>query len=331
MAGAGYETNKQPATTPAPPEADDTAHQRDRVVESRSPDTSGPAGLVPAGAVAVRPTPAQQASSPRLRSAHASHEGSAGRGGQAHRALATPLGGVMTHHPSQAQIFASEYTKDTAREMLDTIKATGKKAGRVSRIVLGVSMPHQIGFVLGLAPLHWAWDLRVCLESITLILGAVLIPVAVDYLILICIQVIAARGMARPVKRAAIYVMVFPIVVSGTVNVVAPAPIVMRVLFGVMVVLIPMAEGLRSFIRPDFAAMEAMESEVASQVAKPTRKLDPETAAERAHKARLTRESNRIARMTRGQRAAETRRRNAAAPVSPGEVPLEELNAGMAQ
>ncbi len=232
---------------------------------------------------------------------------------------------------SQAQIFASEYAKDTAREMLDTIKATGVKAGRVSRIVLGVSMPHQIGFVLGLAPLHWALDLRVCLESITLILGAVLIPVAVDYLILICIQVIAARGMARSVKRAAIFVMAFPILVSGTVNVVAPAPVVMRVLFGVMVVLIPMAEGLRSFIRPDFAAIDAMESEVASQVAKPARKLDPEVAAERARKARLTRESKRRASLSRGQRAAETRRRNAVAPVSPGEVPLAELNAGMAQ
>lgn len=230
----------------------------------------------------------------------------------------------MNHHPSQAQIFASEYAKDTAKEMLDTIKSTGKRAGWVSRIVLGVSMPHQIGFVLGLAPLHWAPDLRVCLESITLILGAVLIPVAVDYLILICIQVIAARGMARSVKKSAIWVMAFPILVSGTVNVVAPAPIVMRVLFGVMVVLIPMAEGLRSFIRPDFSAIEAMESEVASQVAKPARKLDPEIAAERARKARLTRESNRLARMSRGQRAAETRRRNATAPVSPGVGPVGE-------
>lgn len=232
---------------------------------------------------------------------------------------------------TQAQIFASEYTKDTAREMLDTIRSTGRRAGRVSRIVLGISMPHQIGFVLGLAPLHWAPDIRVILESITLILGAVLIPVAVDYLILICIQVIAARGMARSVKRAAIWMMVFPILVSGTVNVIAPAPTVMRVLFGVMVVLIPMAEGLRSFIRPDFAAIEKMESEVAQQVAKPARKLDPEVAAERARKARITRESNRLARMSRGQRAAYTRQRNALAPVSPGEVPLEELNAGMAE
>lgn len=189
---------------------------------------------------------------------------------------------------SQAQIFAAAYAKDTAKEMLDTIKATGVKAGRVSRIVLAVSMPHQIGFILGLAPLQWD-DPRHILESLTLILGSVLIPVAVDYLILICIQIIAARGMARSVKKAAIAIMTFPILVSGAVNVIAPAPTVMRALFGVMVVLIPMAEGLRSFIRPDFAAIEKMETDVAAQVQPRT---TVETAAEVVAEAeRVTREA----------------------------------------
>lgn len=222
---------------------------------------------------------------------------------------------------SQAQIFATEYAKNTAKEMLDTISGVGKKAGRVSRIVLAVSMPHQIAFILGLAPLRWD-SLTHILESITLILGAVLIPVAVDYLILICIQVIAARGMAKQVKKGAIYVMAFPILVSGAVNVIAPAPMVMRVLFGVMVVLIPMAEGLRSFIRPDFSAIEAMESEVASQVGKTSKPLDPEERERRAAKARATRERNQWERMTRGQKAAATRARNAAMPVSPGVGPV---------
>lgn len=61
---------------------------------------------------------------------------------------------------------------------------------------------------------------------------------------------------------------------------------------------------------------------------KPVRKLDPQTAAERAAKAKATRERNKLeaeavaeaerwANMTRGQRAAETRARKSAAPVSP--------------
>jgi len=222
----------------------------------------------------------------------------------------------MSNTTTQAQLFATEYAKNTAREMLDTITGVSKKAGRVSRIVLAVSMPHQIAFILGLAPLTFG-SLNEVLFSATLALGSVLIPIAVDYLILICIQVIAARGMARPVKKGAIYVMAFPILISGAVNVLAPAPWQMRVLFGVMVILIPLAEGLRAFIRPDFSIIEAMETEVAAQVARPSKKLAPEQAEERAAKARVTKEQNRWNKLTPGQKAAETRRKNAAAPVSP--------------
>lgn len=221
----------------------------------------------------------------------------------------------MTNHQTQAQIFAAEYAKDTAREMLDTISGVGKKAGRVSKIVLAVSMPHQIAFILGLAPLAFH-SLDEWLFSVTLILGSVLIPVAVDYLILICIQVIAARGMARSVKKGAISVMTFPIILSMGVNIIAPAPWLMRTLFGAMVVLIPLAEGLRAFIRPDFAAIEAMESEVASQVARPRRTMSPEAREQASAKRRATLERKRLASMTRGQRAAETRARRASAPVS---------------
>jgi hypothetical protein len=166
---------------------------------------------------------------------------------------------------TQAQLFATEYAKDTAREMLDTIKGTKTKAERVTRIALAVSMPHQIGFILGLAPLRWG-SLREILESATLILGSVLIPVAVDYLILICIQVLSARGAANSSKKLAFWGMLFPIGVSGTVNVLAPAPALIRVLFGVAVVLIPLAEGIRAMTRPDFGKIERMETEIAGQV-----------------------------------------------------------------
>lgn len=171
----------------------------------------------------------------------------------------------MAPHTTQAQIFATEYAKDTAREMLDTIKGTKTKANRVTRIALAISMPHQIGFILGLAPLKWG-TLREVLESATLILGACLIPVAVDYLILICIQVLSARGAADASKKLAFWGMLFPIGVSGTVNVLAPAPVLIRTLFGVAVILIPLAEGIRAMTRPDFAKIERMEMEIAGQV-----------------------------------------------------------------
>jgi hypothetical protein len=171
----------------------------------------------------------------------------------------------MEHATTQARIFAAEYAKDTASQMLKTIKQSAKRAGFITALMLTVSMPHQIAFILGLAPLNWS-NITVALESVTLILGAVGIPVAVDFLILICIQGLAARAMADGVKIITFVVMLFPIGVSGTVNFMAPAPLLIKQLFVVAVVLIPLAEGLRSIFRPDFSKIEKMETDVAGQV-----------------------------------------------------------------
>jgi hypothetical protein len=76
-----------------------------------------------------------------------------------------------------------------------------------------------------------------------------------------------------------------------------------------------MAEGLRAAIRPDFAAIEAMESEVASQIGRTSSPLSVEERERRAAKARDTRERNRLARMTPAQRGAETRAKRATVTV----------------
>ena len=171
----------------------------------------------------------------------------------------------MEQSTTQARLFAAEYAKDTASQMLETIKKSAKRAGWVTLIALTVSMPHQIGFILGLAPLSWT-NINTSLESVTLILGAVGIPVAVDLLILICIQGLAARAMADRVKRSTMVVMLFPIGVSGTVNFMAPAPLLIKLLFVVAVVLIPLAEGRRAAFRPDFSKVERMETEITGQI-----------------------------------------------------------------
>lgn len=177
----------------------------------------------------------------------------------------------MNPSNTQARIFARAYAKDTAREMLETIKANSRDAETVTKIALGVSMPHQIGYILGLAPLQWD-SLTHVLESITLILGAIGIPIAVDFLILICVRTLAARGASRLSKIVAFVAMLFPVGVSGTVNFLAPAPTLIRVLFAIAVVLIPISQGVRAMNRPDFRKVQAMETEVARQVATPSGK-----------------------------------------------------------
>lgn len=90
--------------------------------------------------------------------------------------------------------------------------------------------------------------------------------------------------------------------------------------FGVLVV--------AGFMLLESHATKADRTAIADPV---TRKLAPEVAAERARKARATREANRLASMTPAQKRAETRARKATNPVSPGRVPLDELSVEMAQ
>lgn len=187
------------------------------------------------------------------------------------RAVQTPAPAAPTTEGpavSQAKLFATEYARETAREMLDAIKTNARDAEKVTKISLGVSMPHQIGYILGLAPLAWT-SLTQILESSTLVLGAIGIPIAVDYLILICVRTLAARGASTPSKIVAFVAMLFPVGVSGTVNFLAPSPTLIRVLFAIAVVLIPISQGVRAMNRPDFRKVERMETQVADQVSLP--------------------------------------------------------------
>lgn len=194
----------------------------------------------------------------------------------------------MSNTQTQAAIFGDEYAKDAARESLDDIKKNAKDADKVTKIALGVSMPHQAAFILSLVPLHFpvsgdfkygaiAW-----LESFTMIFGAVAIPVAVDYLILICIRNLAQRAASRTAKLTAFWVMLAPIALSATVNMLAPSPMLVRCLFGAIVVLIPLSQAVRvTGARPDFRKVGAMELDVRAEVAAVTAKAAPSAGVTR--------------------------------------------------
>lgn len=210
---------------------------------------------------------------------------------------------------SQAAIFATNHAKKAAEEALATIAQNRRNAETVTKIALGVSMPHQIAFIVGLVPLHFPTSGGVAaiiigwLESFTLIAGAVGIPVGVDFLILICIRTLAAVASSRTAKYISFSVMLFPVGVSGAVNVLAPAPALIRVLFGVAVVLIPLSQAVRvASQNPDFRKIERMELEIQQVVGA------PESQALEA--AGVTRISHSVAR----QRAANARRIYSANP-----------------
>ena len=180
----------------------------------------------------------------------------------------------MSTIQTQAALFGHEYAKDSARESLDDIKKNAKDADKVTKIALGVSMPHQAAFILSLVPLTFpvTGDIKhaivAWLESFTMIIGAVAIPVAVDYLILICIRNLAQRAASRIAKLTAFWVMLAPVTLSATVNMLAPSPWLVRCLFGAIVVLIPLSQAVRvTGARPDFRKVGAMELDVRAEIA----------------------------------------------------------------
>lgn len=169
---------------------------------------------------------------------------------------------------TQARIFAEAWSKDSANGMLSTLKRVAKRAGFITRIALGVSMPHQIGYILALAMPHMHWDSPSDIaESVTMVALAFGVPVCTDLLILNCIETIGATAASKWSRIGAFLLMLIPVSASGYVNFAAPGPDLIKVLAAFIVTMVPMGESLR-FIRPDFAKMERYELEVVEQVAK---------------------------------------------------------------
>ncbi len=174
-----------------------------------------------------------------------------------------------TSPQTQAAEFAAQYAKDAGPEMLATVKNVGKKAGTVTGIALGVSMPHQIGYLIGLSPMAWHTPQQI-LGSLTGITSAIGVPVAVDFMIMTCVQVIAAKAATSFARKLALALILVPVLVSSTVNVIAPDPTILRALYGAIVLFIPMAEALKAALKkPDFKQLDQAETAIAAEVAKP--------------------------------------------------------------
>lgn len=175
---------------------------------------------------------------------------------------------------SQAAIFAVEYAKNAAHEMLATIRDISRNSSWIVKIALGASMPHQVSYLLALITPFLHWDsLAAVSESIGMILLAVSIPVATDLFILNNIKTVGATAAARSSKIYALCAMLAPVGVSGYVNFAAPGPQLIRWLAAWAVVLIPLSEAGRAFLRADFVKLEKMETSATENLVRSAEKL----------------------------------------------------------
>lgn len=180
---------------------------------------------------------------------------------------------------SQAAIFAREYAAGAAQKMLDALDQISKNSVKITKIALGVSMPHQVAFLLSLVIPHFSFanpvDAVHTISYLMLVLGA---PVIADLLIVNCIKTTSQPAASAQSKKAALWIMSLPVIASAGVNALAPAPHwVLRVLAVFVVVAIPMSETLRVLVRPDFGKIEQMELAIEAKL---VRKIEDVVAQE---------------------------------------------------
>jgi hypothetical protein len=173
------------------------------------------------------------------------------------------------HISEEIKTFSLGWVRNMANEMLKMAETVGKGSLIVTIIALSISIPHQIGFLLGQAPLLWnTWQNWIA--SITDIAGAAGIPLATDIMIFNCIKTISARAIQISSRIWALVILCGPVSVSATMNYLAPAPEVFRIAFVVGVLYIPLGESLRTLSqRPDFRKVVKSQVEILQQTEEP--------------------------------------------------------------
>ncbi|MFC7533496.1 hypothetical protein [Actinoplanes sp. GCM10030250] len=201
----------------------------------------------------------------------------------------------MPTQPTLTQQFATEYAKGAVPGMLRAIRTIKRANSMILIGALAASYLHQAHYLSALGAGMFAW----------------IVPGVFDLAMLSMLTITQTTGMAVDAKRAAMKILSVVVVISAAVNFAAPGPLGLRIIFALVVGLVAGVEWVAAKIRPDFAAIEAREVEVITEV-HPNRKLDPEVARARAAKAAQTRQANQAAKAAADQARAEAARSRAA-------------------
>lgn len=147
---------------------------------------------------------------------------------------------------SLTQQFADEYAKKAVPGMLRTIRLNKLANKGILLGAVAASYLHQAHFLIQLGAGVFSW----------------ILPGVFDLGIVSMLTITQATGMAAEAKRAALKVLVIVVLISGTVNFLAPGALILRVIFAIVVALVAGVEWVAGKIRPDFAAIEVRETEL---------------------------------------------------------------------
>jgi hypothetical protein len=146
------------------------------------------------------------------------------------------------------QQFATEYAKKAVPGMLRAIRVNKLANKGILIGAVTASYLHQAHFLDSLGAGVFAW----------------ILPGVFDLGIVSMLTITQTTGMAADAKRAALKVLVVVVLISGTVNFLAPGAIILRIIFAVVVGLVAGVEWVAGKIRPDFAAIEVRETELST-------------------------------------------------------------------
>jgi hypothetical protein len=159
------------------------------------------------------------------------------------------------------QQFAAEYAKKAVPGMLRTIRINKLANNGILIGAVTASYLHQAHFLHHLGAGIFSW----------------ILPGVFDLGIVSMLTITQATGMAADAKGAALKVLVVVVLISGTVNFLAPGAVILRIIFAIVVGLVAGVEWVAGKIRPDFAAIEVRETELTTTAVADTESVDGKT------------------------------------------------------
>ncbi|MFF5082490.1 DUF2637 domain-containing protein [Actinoplanes sp. NPDC000266] len=149
---------------------------------------------------------------------------------------------------SLTQQFATEYAKKVVPGVLRAIRINKLANKGILIGAIAASYLHQAHFLETLGAGIFSW----------------IVPGVFDLGIVSMLTVTQTVGMAEEAKKAALKILIVVVLISGTVNFLAPGELIMRIIFAVVVALVAGVEWVSGKIRPDFKAIETHENQMAS-------------------------------------------------------------------
>jgi hypothetical protein len=146
---------------------------------------------------------------------------------------------------SQARLFAAQFVKRMARQVLMTLTWVRRACSAIMLAAMYVSFSHQYGYLMALGAGMGA---------------AIAIPTIFDCLTFVCVKVLATSAVITRAKWFAVGGLLFAVGGSGTLNFLPPGPLVLKCVFVGAMLGIAVAELVASQIKPDFLKMAAMEA-----------------------------------------------------------------------